>query len=823
MDELNSGRRDPGREIRTMSSDHKLMHGVALGGLLVVCSLTAMAREGTGSHGSLLRAFYRVGVAPDEVYSVSDLTLQKDNMRLQLKNGIVFLVEPLDGEVTGAVFIGSGLASMQPVNGPGRYMLAKYYGREELAEPFDRLYLRFSDGTEKRISDAGVPHAPAGDELEQAGRLLRERNGWLDGSRAFALEVTYLESRLSRLEGSDFFLAAFHSAQHDWLTFVHDSTAIQENSLFAYGSLGSKSRAYRIPWTVWHTTRDYSPQGHYLRNPDNDGPRLLRIKHNEMEIDLRDTQAVRWSSRLLVEPLVSNMNTLTFDLANNGDYGSHWYDQAFNPVQVEEVTDVSGQALRYIHHRDRLMVFLPRPTEAATPVTLEVRGRAEVVYQLTAESFGLLQVPWYPQYGYLGGRSSFDWTVRVPRPYLISGSGTITREYEDKENNQNVARLQSDIPVTFPWVIFGRFVKAEDQFVSQESGRTIPITMHSFPTMTVPITEPWLLEWLGQPAPITLSFSAPRSKVEQFFHEGKEALKLYEKIYGAFPYEQLHLAQMAPQLTFGQAPPGFVQLSGLFFFSQAKLSDYTQRQTDFVHGLFAHEIAHQWWGNQIGWASGDDEWLSESFAEYASGIFVNEYQGAKRFQDTLKVWREKAANADREAPIVAADTLRGPNAQRHRTELLYSKGPYVLHMLRIQLDDEKYMKVMRSVQEKYRHRSISTEQLLAEINRVSGTNYTYFFDQWFWDVGIPKFRYSWRSEEQPDGRFLITVHVSQEDKEHLKQVLMPIHIHFKKQTVLRYMPVVEAEQDLRIFSPLQPEDVTLDDERTLLAEFQKQG
>ena len=198
-----------------MSSDHKLMRGVALGGLLVVCSLTAMAREGTGSHESLLRAFYRVGAAPDEVYRVSDLTLQKDNMRLQLKNGIVFLVEPLDGEVTGAVFIGSGLASMQPVNGPGRYMLAKYYGEEELAEPFDRLYLRFSDGTDKRIADAGMPHAPTGDELEQAGKLLQERNGWLDGSRAFALEVTYLESRLSRLEGSDFFLAAFRSAKHD--------------------------------------------------------------------------------------------------------------------------------------------------------------------------------------------------------------------------------------------------------------------------------------------------------------------------------------------------------------------------------------------------------------------------------------------------------------------------------------------------------------------------------------------------------------------------------------------------------------------------------
>jgi aminopeptidase N len=272
---------------------------------------------------------------------------------------------------------------------------------------------------------------------------------------------------------------------------------------------------------------------------------------------------------------------------------------------------------------------------------------------------------------------------------------------------------------------------------------------------------------------------------------------------------------MAPQLNFGQAPPGFVQLSGAFFLSQARL------ESDFVHGLFAHEIAHQWWGNQIGWASGDDSWLSESFAEYASGIFVNEYQGPKRFQRTLQEWRQAALNCDSEAPIAAADTLAGPNAYRYRTELLYNKGPYILHMLRIQLDDEKYMEVMRSVQEKYRHRSISTEQLLTEVNRVSGANYTYFFDQWFWDVGIPKFRYTWRSEKQPDGKFLITVHVSQEDKKRVKRVLMPIHIHFKKQTIPQYRPVIEAEQDIQILSPLEPEDVTLDDNRTLLAEFEK--
>ncbi len=144
-------------------------------------------------------------------------------------------------------------------------------------------------------------------------------------------------------------------------------------------------------------------------------------------------------------------------------------------------------------------------------------------------------------------------------------------------------------------------------------------------------------------------------------------------------------------------------------------------------------------------------------------------------------------------------------------------------MLRVQLDDETYIKVMRSAQQTYKNQNISTEMLLREVNRVTGSDYTYFFDQWFWDVGIPKFRYTWRSEHQPDGKYLITVHVAQEDKGHLKRVLMPIHIHFKDKTIPQYKPVVQAEQDIKIVSPTEPKDVTLDDDHTLLADIVKAG
>ena len=105
---------------------------------------------------------------------------------------------------------------------------------------------------------------------------------------------------------------------------------------------------------------------------------------------------------------------------------------------------------------------------------------------------------------------------------------------------------------------------------------------------------------------------------------------------------------------------------------------------------------------------------------------------------------------------------------------------------------------------------------------MTGSDYTYFFDQWFWDVGIPTFRYSWRSARRKDGKFLVTLHVSQLDKEHLKRVLMPVYLHFKKgESVPRYSPVVKADQDIKFLLDVEPQDVTLDDQRTLLAEYEK--
>jgi hypothetical protein len=771
---------------------------------------------------TVFKAFYGRGLDLSKAYAVTNLPIKKDNMTLLLEEGTLFLMKPIEGEITGAAFIGQGVATMTPPNVTERYMLNKHYGREALDERFDEAVFRFTDGTDRVLLGKARAMQPTADGAERATEIFKDRNSWLNGTRsllygrrALALEMQHLENRITGLRGQDFFVSDFHSAEHKWILYIHNPAESIENVLSISKTMGAKSRRYLVIWTEWHRQEDYGPKGHYLTHPDQDGPRVLRVRHSEMQMNVPTTDVVEWEGSLRIEPQVSGLRCLRFDLVNNGDFRSRWWDDNFFPVKLHSVTDESNRPLEFMHKKDQLLVNLPAPTTAGEAVTLHFAGEAKVIVQLTAQSFGLIQHPWFPQYGYLGGRYTFDWTVRVPKTYLIAGSGNIVREFEDKERKQNVLQMKSDLPVSGPWLIFGRFKKAENSYVSEESSKTVSLTIHSFPIMSVTITDPNILEFFGYRQPVTRELSAPLKKLKGFFGESNEILKLFENVYGPYPYDELHIAQMAPQLDFGQGPPGFLQLTGLAFMSQAATTN------DFIHGFLSHEMAHQWWGNQVGWASGDDEWLSEGFAEYAAGIFVRAFQGESRFQQKLKDWRTDAKMGDPEGPIAAANTFSGPNADDYRKYLLYKKAPYVLHMLRVQLDDEKYSEVMKSVLEKYRHRNISTEMLLAEVNRVTGQDYTYFFDQWFWDVGIPRFSYSWRSERRSDGKYLITVHIKQADPKHVKRVLMPIYLHFKKGTIPQYRGVVEANQEIKILAPEKPKNVTLDDERTLLAEFVK--
>ena len=73
----------------------------------------------------VFKAFYQTGLDTSKAYAVTNLAIKKDNMTLLLKQGTLFLMQPIGGEITGAAFIGEGEASMTPPNRTQRFMLNK--------------------------------------------------------------------------------------------------------------------------------------------------------------------------------------------------------------------------------------------------------------------------------------------------------------------------------------------------------------------------------------------------------------------------------------------------------------------------------------------------------------------------------------------------------------------------------------------------------------------------------------------------------------------------------------------------------------------------
>ena len=193
-------------------------------------------------HDAIFDAFYSTGLDATTPYGVSSLAIKKDSMTLLLKHGLLFFMKPIAGEVTGAVFLGDGEASMTPPNPMERFMLKKYSGNEILTEPFTEAVFRFSDGTDKELR-AAIHSDPSGaPQAAHAADILKDRNEWLDGTRSFHLEMQFLENRISGLQGQDFFLADFHSVKHDWLTYLFNPQESRENFLASGESVGAKGR-----------------------------------------------------------------------------------------------------------------------------------------------------------------------------------------------------------------------------------------------------------------------------------------------------------------------------------------------------------------------------------------------------------------------------------------------------------------------------------------------------------------------------------------------------------------------------------------------------
>jgi aminopeptidase N len=174
-------------------------------------------------------------------------------------------------------------------------------------------------------------------------------------------------------------------------------------------------------------------------------------------------------------------------------------------------------------------------------------------------------------------------------------------------------------------------------------------------------------------------------------------------------------------------------------------------QDSFSFTLTAHELFHQWFGDNVTCASWTDIWLNESFASYGEYLSLQAFasSSARSWMDDAHSRAQTQYDAVQRVYVPRlGGSVRVPDTTNVSRifdySLTYKKGAAVVHMLRYLLhDDTKFFRALRTYQTTFSGRTARTSDLQRIFEAEAGQPLDYFFRQWYEGEGFPSFSVRW--------------------------------------------------------------------------------
>ena len=677
---------------------------------------------------SLLEAIRGESLDASGAVHLQGVALDAGPGRLVLEDGTLIPATEVGGAVEEMVFLGRGRLVVEPPDDVEAGQLALYTGGRRLDEEITEAVLAV--GNDRAV--AALLDRPAAEALDSATLQRAEElfASWHDGAtrRHLGVDTSVLLDALGEPGYEDLFVGRLRSEELGEFLYLVDPDEAEQVTLGQFVPLeveGKERRKFEREldrqrrrgrmiglelddlgeWQTWMSTVQGAP-----------GRGSFEPSRYEVEATLEGRKLqLTGRCRVTLDPQSAWRRSVPFTVSSD--------------VTVTAARDGDGRDLVFLPAPGAVTVLLPEPAPPGQPVVVELDFEGAPIEKLDTKSFVLRDtVGWYPHTGLLD-RATYDVTLRWPDQLDLAAPG---RRLDG--GKQGGMRWQRRV-LEHPTFGYSFEIASFDRTTAQAGDVEIELYVDF---LSSPLVKDWRKEILQ-----TVT----------------EALNYYQEIFGPYPLD--HLTVVTSPRAYSQSLLGFMTLSSVMVgdlgFGSFLLED---RRV-----VIAHELAHQWWGHEVGWTGYRDQWISEAMANYSALLFARNRLEKKPWRGPTSGWMGALTRATEDGrpieslgPVVLGERLSSSRWPSAYEAIVYRKGAVVLDMIARLFGEDGFVQILGAITRAADFRPVSTETFLALVEKASGgaVDLDPFARQFIYGTGLPEVYYDYRFEPREDGAWMVS-------------------------------------------------------------------
>ncbi len=375
---------------------------------------------------------------------------------------------------------------------------------------------------------------------------------------------------------------------------------------------------------------------------------------------------------------------------------------------------------------------------------------------------------WFPCLDVFTDRAAYDFHIKVSGDYKGFCNGELI-SVEDHGNGLSTYHWQMDEPIP---TYLASMAVAEYHFLER--------TYSGIPTI-----------WAALPQD-TLN-------VLSTFQHMQEAVDAFVSAYGPYQWDKIGYALVPFNA-------GAMEHASSIHIGKPFVNGSLTYET-----LWAHELAHMWWGDLVTCENQENMWLNEGFAAYSEALFTGAVYGDEAYKNWI---RENHRAVLQFAHVTDGDYYAMDEIPHSVTygSTVYEKGPDVVHTLRHHMGDSLFFMSCKAYMDSLAFGNGNSYDLRDEFSEASGLNLNAFFDGWVFEAGFPHFSIDSFSVMPIPDVFQVEIFIRQKQRGNTHIYEMPIQVNLANadSSMNVWLNVTGQTQSFIVHPAFEPTMITID-------------